>query len=99
MELLDHKAHVRGLSFSPDEQFHLVSCSNDCTVKFWDMDDDGNMYKTVRFTENTMAYRCKWSPNGRHVAAVGMQKKVSIVAFCVIGNYTFTSDYPVGRML
>ncbi|XP_052799566.1 WD repeat and SOCS box-containing protein 1-like [Mya arenaria] len=76
MELLDHKSIVRGLSFTCDGSFRLVSCSNDCTVKFWDLEDDGNMYKTVRFCEKTMVWGCKWSPNNKHVAAVGMQKKV-----------------------
>ncbi|KAH3877418.1 WD repeat and SOCS box-containing protein 1-like isoform X1 [Dreissena polymorpha] len=78
LELSDHKSIVRDLSFTSDGSFHLVSCSNDCTVKFWDLNDDGNMYKTVRFAENTMVWSCCWSPNGEQVAAVGQQKKVYI---------------------
>lgn len=78
MELIDHKSIVRGVSFTSDGSFRLVSCSNDCTLKFWDFNHDGNMYKTVRFNENVMLFGCKWSPNVQLVAAVGMSRFVSI---------------------
>jgi len=81
MELLDHKSIVRGVSFTSDGSFRLVSCSNDCTLKFWDFNHDGNMYKTVRFNENGMLFGCKWSPNVQLVAAVGMSRCVSIASF------------------
>lgn len=77
MELIDHKSIVRGVSFTSDDSFKLVSCSNDCTLKFWDFNQDGNMYKTVRFKENGMLFGCKWSPNIQLVAVVGMSRIVS----------------------
>lgn len=78
MELLDHKGIVRNLSFTVDGSLKLVSCSNDCTIKFWDLHDDGNMYKTLRFETNSMVFSCKWSPNCKQVAAVGMNKNACV---------------------
>lgn len=78
MDLLDHKNIVRGLDFSSDGSLKLVSCSNDCTIKFWDLLNDGNMFKTVRFDSNTMVFDCKWSPNNQQMAAVGMIKNAYI---------------------
>ena len=78
LELLDHRGRVRGLSFSPDGSFQLVSASNDCTLKFWDLNLDGNMYKTLKFDKSSWVFDCKWSPNGKQIAAVGSNKHVSL---------------------
>lgn len=74
MELLDHKKNVHGLSVMCDGTLKLASCSADCTIKCWDLNNDGNMYKTLRFKENVMVFDCKWSPNCKQLAAVGMNK-------------------------
>lgn len=77
MELLDHRSNVHGLSIMCDGSLKLASCSADCTIKFWDLDNDGNMYKTLRFKENVLVFCCKWSPMCNQLAAVGMNKCVS----------------------
>lgn len=74
MELLDHRSNVHGLSFMNDGSLKLASCSADCTIKFWDLIHDGNMSKTLRFKESVMVFSCKWSPNCKQLAAVGMNK-------------------------
>jgi len=78
MELLDHTKHVRGLNFSRDGSLKLISCSNDCTIKFWDLNHDGNMYKTLRLEKGAKVFNCKWSPNCKQVAAVGTSKSAYI---------------------
>lgn len=81
MELLDHKNIVHGLSFKCDGSLGLVSCSSDCTIKFWDLNHDGNMYKTLRFKENVMVFSCQWSPTCKQVAAVGLNRCVSFSSY------------------
>lgn len=98
MELLDHKSNVHGLSVMCDGSLKLASCSADCTIKFWDLDNDGNMYKTLRFKESVMVFCCKWSPTCNQLAAVGMNKCVSswLVNFCsiLILNSILTNQIP-----
>ena len=77
MDLLDHKSIIRGLSFTSDGSLQLISCSNDCTLKFWDLNEDGNMCRTLKFENRGMIFGCKWSPNCKQVAAVGTMKNVS----------------------
>ena len=91
---MDHKGRVRGLSFSPDGSFQLVSASNDCTLKFWDLNLDGNMYKTLKFDKSSWVLDCKWSPNGKQIAAVGCNKHVSNHAFVVFCCLFSKLTYP-----
>ncbi|XP_045171535.1 WD repeat and SOCS box-containing protein 1-like [Mercenaria mercenaria] len=74
MELLDHKSNVHGLTVMCNGSLKLASCSADCTIKCWDLNNDGNMYKTLRFKENVMVFDCKYSPTCKQLAAVGMNK-------------------------
>jgi WD repeat/SOCS box-containing protein 1 len=46
--LKDHRDIVKSLDFAPDGSLNLLSASRDGTVKFWDLNDDGNMYKSLR---------------------------------------------------
>ncbi|KAL5016859.1 hypothetical protein ScPMuIL_006448 [Solemya velum] len=75
MELLDHKDVVRSLSFSPDGSLILVSGSRDGTLKLWDLNDDGNMTKTLRGDAGWI-FDCQWSPNCKFLASVGNKKSV-----------------------
>ena len=54
----------------------LASASRDGTLKFWDLEDDGNMFFTVPPTCNWL-YACDWSPNGKLICVVGNSKTVS----------------------
>ena len=74
--LKDHKDIVKSLDFAPDGSLILVSGSRDGTLKFWDLNDDGNMYKSVRASARWV-YDAKWSPHCTRVASVGSDKSVS----------------------
>lgn len=79
LELLDHKGKVSGLSFPPDGSFQLISGGVDGTIKFWDLNIDGNMYKTLKVQDkSTRLTDCNWSPNSKQIAAVGSNKSVFI---------------------
>jgi WD40 repeat protein len=47
--LMDHRATVCGLAFSPCSM-QLASCSHDTTIKLWDLLDDGE--KSLNFISN-----------------------------------------------
>jgi WD repeat/SOCS box-containing protein 1 len=70
LELCDHTGTVTDLSFAPHGSMLLVSSSVDGTLKLWDLDDDGNMIKTLRANCTTF-YGCQWSPDGLSLASVG----------------------------
>ncbi|XP_076800692.1 WD repeat and SOCS box-containing protein 1-like [Clavelina lepadiformis] len=79
--LSDHTDIVRGLSFSPCGIPLLVSCSEDKTIKVWDLADDGNMTLTVR-QQKFPVLDCAFSPVNPHVlASVGMAKMVIVWDF------------------
>lgn len=73
LELLDHKDVVRGISFAPDGRLVMASAARDGTVKLWDLNDDGNMYQTLR-TGAKWNNCCKWSHNCKYLACVGSNK-------------------------
>jgi len=74
VELLDHKETVRSLDFSKDGSLQLMSGSRDGTLKMWDLNNEGNMYYTHKMRAKVNS--CKFSPNGKLVAAVGTNKTV-----------------------
>ena len=74
--LKDHKDIVKSLDFAPDGSLNLVSGSRDGTIKFWDLNDDGNMRKSAR-ANIKWVYAAKWSPKCDFVASVGSDKSVS----------------------
>ena len=77
VELLDHKETVRSLDFSKDGSLQLMSGSRDGTLKMWDLNNEGNMYYTHKMRAKVNS--CKFSPNGKLVAAVGTNKTVSTI--------------------
>lgn len=88
LELLDHRGKVRGLSFPPDGSFQLVSGGVDGTLKFWDLNVDGNMYKTLKLPDKSIWLTdCKWSPNSKQIAAVGSNKSVFIWTVTELPKY------------
>ncbi|XP_067680259.1 WD repeat and SOCS box-containing protein 1-like [Haliotis asinina] len=75
LELLDHKDVVRDIDFAPDGSLHLASASRDGTLKLWDLNMDGNMYRTLR-PQCKWVYSCSWSPNKKFIASSGNYKCV-----------------------
>ncbi|XP_071549389.1 WD repeat and SOCS box-containing protein 1-like isoform X2 [Panulirus ornatus] len=75
LELTDHMKPVTDLAFAPDGSLRLVSASKDCTIKVWDMCDDGNMFKTLREHPGPVRSLC-WSPNGKYLCSTGEKQKV-----------------------
>ena len=73
----------------------------DGTIKFWDLNVDGNMYKTLRFADkNILVLDCKWSPNCTQIAAVGTNKSVSCIRLlyqCIVLG-TISMQWPLGRV-
>lgn len=76
-ELIDHSACVCDLSFSPTGMLRLLSASVDGSLKLWDMEDDGNLQKTL-CTRSKAVFGCCWSPSGRMIASVGDYRSVLI---------------------
>jgi WD40 repeat protein len=62
-----------GLFFS----FVLVSASKDCTVKLWDLMEDGNMFRSLAPKEVIKPIKqVAWSPDAQRFATVGDGKIV-----------------------
>lgn len=76
-ELIDHKSVVRDLRFAPDGSLILASASRDGTVKLWDLNDDGNMYKTLR-SNCEWIYNIAWSPDTKMLVTVGKARSAVI---------------------
>ncbi|KAK6190759.1 hypothetical protein SNE40_002553 [Patella caerulea] len=70
MVLFDHKDVISSLNFAPDFSLFLVSASHDGTLKLWDLNDDGNMYQTLR-PHSKRLHGCRWSPDRKYIACVG----------------------------
>uniref|UniRef100_A0A5S6QTE9 WD_REPEATS_REGION domain-containing protein n=1 Tax=Trichuris muris TaxID=70415 RepID=A0A5S6QTE9_TRIMR len=74
-ELLDHVVAVKDLAFSPSDsacQSLLLSCSNDSTLKLWNMCDGGNMFRTLQgHRDGEFVLCCCWSPDGLWAASGG----------------------------
>lgn len=75
LELLDHKDVIRDLKFAPDESIRLLSASRDGTLKLWQLEDDGNMSKTLKGNCGWV-YSCTWSPDAKIVCSTGDRKSV-----------------------
>ena len=76
--MIDHRKTVSDLHFSKDGDMQLLSSSFDGTLKLWDMEDEGNMYQTLKPGAHSLL-RCAWSRDGTKVAAVGTEKTVILV--------------------
>lgn len=82
MELMDHREIVKDLKFSPIDSLILLSASVDCTLKLWNLNDDGNMFKTLNENQNlhnSSIMCCDWSPDGKFVATGGNHKLVKFI--------------------
>lgn len=77
-ELMDHRDVVRDLKFSPDGKLILLSASRDATLKLWDLKDDGNMFKTLKHSDNEWIMCCAWSPDAQWAASGGSGKEVYV---------------------
>lgn len=75
VELIDHTRSITDLSFSPTGTWRLLSASLEGCLKVWDMEDDGNLIKTL-WTKSKSVFGCAWSPTGRVMASVGDYKSV-----------------------
>ncbi|XP_076345651.1 WD repeat and SOCS box-containing protein 1-like isoform X2 [Tachypleus tridentatus] len=77
LELMDHRNVVTDIAFAPNGSLLLASSSQDATIKFWDLSDDGNMFKTLRMNGKAV-YSCAWSPDAHMLATVGMCTSVYV---------------------
>ncbi|KRY23188.1 WD repeat and SOCS box-containing protein 1 [Trichinella patagoniensis] len=75
MQLLDHRSNVCDIKFSPSTasmRSTLLSCSRDSTLKLWDMDDQGNMFRTLEgHGKREIVTCCSWSFDGKYAASGG----------------------------
>jgi len=76
-ELCDHTAQIESLKFSPDGQLKLASVCGDGTMKFWDLNDGGNLYRTVK-SPHGVFHDCCWSPDCTRIVTVGDRKAVCL---------------------
>ena len=81
-ELCDHAAQIVALNFAPDGSMRLASASRDGSVKLWDLEDGGNLVRTLRAPPGWGPAGglndCCWAPDARTLAAVGEFKSVSL---------------------
>lgn len=88
LHLMDHQAEVRALQFAPDTSNRLVTVSTDRTIKVWDLNDEGNMFKTMGGCRVPL-YRCAWRPDGKQMVTCGLSKLVYVVDMVKYGlSYT-----------
>ena len=76
VDLIDHRDVIRDVKFAPDASLRLLSASRDGTLKVWDLDDGGNMMRTLRVGAHWV-YACVWSPDAKLACSVGHSKMVS----------------------
>jgi len=78
-ELMDHKDVIRHIQFAPDNSLILISASRDSTLKLWDLNDDGNMFRTLTaHGDNEWVMCCAWSPNAKYAASGGSHKSLFV---------------------
>ena len=75
--LFDHKDLVTDLKFSKDGTLQLASASRDEQIKLWDMNDDGNMYKTLK-GHVSWIYAIDWSPVAPMLCSVGVNRQAFV---------------------
>lgn len=82
--LIGHDSWVQDLIFHPGGRY-LLSVGDDCTIRCWDLSQDGRLVKIVEETHRGFVTCIRWAPelpnleaNVRDSAARGMQ--------CVIGT-------------
>ncbi|XP_002121522.2 WD repeat and SOCS box-containing protein 1 isoform X1 [Ciona intestinalis] len=74
--LADHTQSVTGLTFATKGEPLMISCSEDSTMKVWDLGEDGNMSLTIKGHNSPIQYLAL-SPNDPSIlASVGMGKAV-----------------------
>jgi len=73
--LMDHREVIRDLRFAPDGSLRPASASRDSSLKLWDMQDDGNMFRTLK-GDSKWLYGCAWSPDANMLVSVGDGKSV-----------------------
>ncbi|KAI3389268.1 hypothetical protein SNEBB_011153 [Seison nebaliae] len=75
--LNDHRRRITCLSFASFHSAKLASCSEDHTVKIWNLLKDGNMSPTL--TGHLSAVRsCVWSPNDSLLASGGDDHQINV---------------------
>ncbi|KAL1284419.1 WD repeat and SOCS box-containing protein [Trichinella pseudospiralis] len=104
MQLLDHRSTVGDIKFSPPTasmRSTLLSCSRDSTLKLWDMDDQGNMFKTLEGHGNREVVTCcSWSFDGKYAASGGTDTVLIIwetarwTPFHYLRHFTYTVELP-----
>ncbi|KAL1231610.1 WD repeat and SOCS box-containing protein [Trichinella spiralis] len=109
MQLLDHRSIVCDIKFSPSTasmRSTLLSCSRDSTLKLWDMDDQGNMFRTLEGHGNReIVTCCSWSFDGKYAASGGTDTMLIIWetarwtpqhfdCFMFYGHFTYTVELP-----
>ncbi|CAG7727830.1 unnamed protein product [Allacma fusca] len=77
LELMDHAEAVRDLAFAPDGSLRLISASLDGKLKGWDLNDDGNMFKTFVYHKGPVV-SISWSPTSKLLASASYDKTVGI---------------------
>lgn len=75
--LFDHKDLVTSLKFSKDGTLQLASASRDETIKLWNMNDDGNMYKTLK-GHVSWINAIDWSPVAPMLCSVGVNRQAFV---------------------
>ena len=55
--------------------FFVASVSRDGTLKLWELNDDGNMRKTLQGTSKWI-YSCEWSPDAKMMVTTGDSRSV-----------------------
>ena len=73
----------------------VASVSRDGTLKLWELNDDGNMRKTLQGTSKWI-YSCEWSPDAKMMVTTGDSRSVRF--FFVTHSITFQRTFLVCQL-
>ncbi|XBW36342.1 hypothetical protein QEN19_001922 [Hanseniaspora menglaensis] len=71
IQLNGHVSDVNNVSFNPNDEFELISSSNDGTIKVWNYKDDTfTNYQKQNITTDFPVWRGRYLPFGRGICAI-----------------------------
>lgn len=81
-QLYGHELSVSAIALSPDENI-LATGSEDCTIKLWDLEDDGKLICTfgsrLFFNTHSNTIHClAFSPDGKHLVSSSWDRTVKL---------------------
>ena len=87
-----HKGEVNCVSFSPFNEYLLITGGADKVIGLWDMRNLSKKLHTLE-SHSDAVYQCDWSPHSEvHLATGGADRRVMIWDLSLIGNEQSAED-------